>query len=85
MWAVFYRTQAGAEPVRDFIRELPREDRRIVGNDIATVEFGWPTGKPTCAPLGLGLWEVRSDLTSGRIARVLFTLHQARWCSCTGL
>lgn len=74
--AVFYRTKAGAEPAREFIRDLPREDRRIIGNDIATVEFGWPVGKPTCAPLGLGLWEVRSDLTGKRIARVLFTLHQ---------
>jgi len=74
--AVFYRTKQGAEPVRDFIRTLPREDRRIIGNDIATVEFSWPVGKPTCAPLGMGLWEVRSDLTGKRIARVLFMLHQ---------
>jgi phage-related protein len=62
--------------VRDFIKALPREDRRIIGNDIATVEFGWPVGKPTCGALGRGLWEVRSSLTSNRIARVLFMLHQ---------
>ena len=74
--AVFYRTKQGAQPVRDFIRDLQRDDRRTIGNDIATVEFGWPVGKPTCAPLGSGLWEVRSDLTSKRIARVLFILHQ---------
>jgi hypothetical protein len=47
--AVFYRTQQGTEPVRDFIRSLAREDKRIIGADIATVEFGWPVGKPTCA------------------------------------
>jgi phage-related protein len=74
--AVFYRTERGAEPVRDFLRALPREDRRIVGSDIATVEFGWPVGRPTCAPLGMSLWEVRSALTSNRIVRVLFMLHQ---------
>jgi phage-related protein len=45
---------------------------------IATVEFGWPVGKPTCAPLGSGLWEIRSDLTSRRIVRVLFMLHQSQ-------
>jgi phage-related protein len=74
--AVFYRTKQGAEPVRDFIRALVREDRRIIGNDIATVEFGWPIGKPKCAPLGMSLWEVRSNLSSNRIARVLFILHE---------
>jgi phage-related protein len=73
--ADFYRTKTGANPVRDFLFGLPREDRRIIGNDIATVEYGWPVGKPTCAPVGLGLWEVRSNLTSNRIARVLFTVH----------
>ena len=76
--AVFYRTEQGAEPVRDFILGLPREDRRVVGSDIATVEYGWPVGKPTCAPLGLGLWEVRSSLTTRRIARVIFTLHDGQ-------
>lgn len=73
--AVFYRTKQGAEPVRDFLLGLRRDDRRIIGNDIATVEYGWPVGKPTCAPLGLGLWEIRSSLTTKRIARVIFTLH----------
>jgi phage-related protein len=76
--AVFYQTKIGARPVRAFLLGLPRDDRRIIGNDIATVEYGWPIGKPTCAPLGLGLWEVRSDLTSNRIARVIFTLHEER-------
>ena len=76
--AVFYQTELGAQPVRNFLLGLPRDDRRIIGNDIATVEYGWPIGKPTCAPLGLGLWEVRSNLTSNRIARVIFTLHDDR-------
>ena len=57
---------------------LSRDDRRIIGNDVATVEYGWPIGKPTCAPLGLGLWEVRSHLTSNRIVRVIFTRHEGR-------
>ena len=76
--AVFYRTAQGAQPVRDFILGLPREDRRLIGNDIATVEYEWPVGKPTCAPLGLGLWEVRSTLASNRIARVIFMLHEGQ-------
>jgi phage-related protein len=74
--SAFYRTSQGARPVRDFLMELPRGDRRIIGNDIATVEYGWPIGKPTCAPIGLGLWEVRSNLPRNRIARILFTVHE---------
>ena len=56
--------------------KLSPEDRRIIGEDVATVEYGWPVGKPTCAPIGLGLWEVRSDLPNNRIARILFTPHE---------
>src|SRR6185312_9984517 len=74
--SAFYRTSQGARPVRDFLMELPCGDRRIIGNDIATVEYGWPIGKPTCAPIGLGLWEVRSNLPRNRIARILFTVHE---------
>ena len=76
--AVFYRTSQGIEPVREFILDLPREDRRIVGADIATVEYRWPIGKPTCAPLGMGLWEVRSHLTTKRIARVIFAVQDGQ-------
>ena len=64
--------------MRDFIRNLSREDRRVIGEDIATVEYGWPVGKPTCAPLGMGLWEVRSSLTTKRIARVIFMVEEGQ-------
>ena len=33
---------------------------------------------PLCRALGKGLWEVRSELTQGRIARVLFSIHEGR-------
>lgn len=51
-------------------------DRSTIGRDIATVEFGWPIGMPTCRPLGDGSWEVRSNLTDGRISRVLFCIAE---------
>lgn len=70
--AVFYRSGNGVEPVRDWLKALPEVDRRIVGFDIAVVEFGWPVGMPLCRSLGGGLWEVRCNLTHGRIARVIF-------------
>ena len=72
---VFYKTEAGNEPVREWLKELSPDDRRIMGEDIKDVECSWPIGMPLCRALGKGLWEVRSDLTHGRIARVLFCIH----------
>ena len=66
---VFYCTSGGAEPVLEWLRSLPAEDRRAIGTDLATVQFGWPIGMPLCRPLGDRLWEVRSSLPSRRIAR----------------
>jgi phage-related protein len=70
--AIFYRTEAGGEPVREWLKNLPREDRKRIGEDIKTVEFGWPIGMPVCRPLGDGLYEVRTNLNQNRIARVFF-------------
>jgi phage-related protein len=70
--AVFFRTAAGGEPVRDWLKALPPDDRRAVGDDIRAVEFGWPVGMPLVRPMGGGLHEVRTSLPSRRIARVLF-------------
>lgn len=69
---VFYRTAGGAEPVLDWLRGLPRDDRQAIGTDLATVQFGWPIGMPLSRPLGNGLWEVRTTLPGRRIARLLF-------------
>jgi phage-related protein len=71
--AIFFRTAAGGEPVRQWLKSLsPIEDRKQIGVDIKVVEFGWPIGMPVCRPLGDGLYEVRSSLSQNRIARVLF-------------
>src|SRR3954463_13319600 len=73
---VFYRTSGGVEPVLEWLRSLPAEDRRAIGTDLATVQFGWPLGLPLCRPLGEGLWEVRSSLASKREARVIFGFYE---------
>ena len=71
--AIFYRTETGAEPVRDWLKNLPySEDRKRIGEDIKTIEFGWPIGMPVCRPLGDGIYEVRTSLAHNRIASVLF-------------
>ena len=74
--AIFYRTEAGGEPVREWLKRLSREDRKRIGEDIKTVEFGWPIGMPVCKPLGDGMYEVRTSLTQNRIARVLFYIDK---------
>ncbi len=75
--AIFYRTEAGGEPVREWLKGMPaREDRKRIGEDIKTVEFGWPIGMPVCRSLSGGIYEVRTNLTQNRIARVLFYLDK---------
>ena len=74
--ARFYISQTGRNPVRDWILALSADDRQTIGKDIQKVEFGWPIGRPHCAPLGHGLWEVRSDLADNRIARVVFCMGE---------
>ena len=72
----FWRSAAGREPVREWLNELSREDKRTVGRDIGKVQFGWPVGMPLCRPLSGGLWEVRSSLPSKREARVFIGFHE---------
>lgn len=74
--AAFYRNDAGAEPVRQWLEGLSKDDRFRIGTDLKTVELGWPIGMPTCRPMGDGLFEVRTDLTGNRTARVLFTITE---------
>ena len=73
--AAFYQTPGGNEPVRDWLLGLDERSRRIVGRDIATVEYGWPLGMPVCRQLGGGLLEVRSSIAEKRVARVIFVVH----------
>jgi len=62
--------------VRDWLRGLSSNDRKRIGSDIKTVEFGWPIGMPVCRPLGRAIYEVRTTLSQNRIARVLFYIDK---------
>lgn len=73
----FYALRSGTEPVRDWLHDLSREARRVVGEDIKTVQFGWPLGMPLVRKMETGLWEVRSRIPEG-MARVLFTVVEAK-------
>jgi phage-related protein len=74
---VFYRTGAGNEPVREWLKGLPEAERKLIGIDIKAVQFGWPLGLPLCDSLASGLWEVRSRLPS-RIARTIFCVESGQ-------
>ena len=78
--AAFFRTAAGSEPVRDWLKELAPVDRKAIGDDLRTLEFGWPLGMPLCRPLNgwPSLWELRSRLSEGRISRVIFAFVEGR-------
>jgi phage-related protein len=71
----FYMTDAGTEPVRDWLKSLSQDDRKRIGEDIKTVQYGWPLGMPLVRKMDRDLWEVRTSL-QGRVARVLFTLEE---------
>jgi phage-related protein len=71
----FYRTEAGREPVLEWLHGLNKEDRRAIGLDLMRVQFGWPIGMPLVRSLKDGLWEVRSTLPSQRIARLILCVH----------
>jgi phage-related protein len=72
----FYRTTTGTEPVLDWMRALERAERRLIGHDLARIQYGWPIGMPLCRSLGDGLWEMRRSLAGNRIARLIFFFHE---------
>jgi len=72
----FYKSDSGKEPVREWLKSLSREDMAIIGQDIKTVEYGWPLGMPLVRKMDKDLWEVRSDISDKCISRVFFTVYQ---------
>jgi phage-related protein len=73
--AYFFATAAGKEPVRIWLKDLPDEDRKKIGFDISTAQYGWPLGMPLVKNLEPGIWEIRTSLNK-KIARVLFTVDK---------
>jgi phage-related protein len=73
--AVFFRTETGREPVREWLQDLAKAERKIIGIDIMTVQFRWPLGMPLVRNIGAGIHEIRSTLPT-RIARTLFFVQE---------
>jgi antitoxin HicB len=72
----FFKTDAGSEPVRDWLRELSAIDRKTIGEDIKTVQFGWPIGMPLVRKLDKDLWGNSDSL--GR-AHCQSVVHSIGW------
>ena len=72
----FFRLDSGREPVREWLKGMHREHRKAIGEDVKTLQLGWPIGMPLARKMDEGLWELRSNLGSG-IARVFFTIYQS--------
>lgn len=73
----FYRTAAGHEPVREWLRSLTKEQRRAIGEAILEAQVGWPVGMPLVRKLERALWEIRASIPPNEIARVIFTMSDA--------
>ncbi len=69
----FFKTDTGNEPVREWLRSLSATEKKTIGEDVKTVQFGWPLGMPLVAHISGDIWEVRIRLET-RIARILFAL-----------
>ena len=76
--AVFYKTEAGNEPVREFLLALSDEDKKSLGADIMAVEMLWPVGYPRVRKLEKDLWEIRSVISDKRLVRIFFTVCENR-------
>jgi phage-related protein len=75
--AIFYQSSSGSEPVRNWLKALPKLERKVIGEDIAYVQFKWPIGKPRVDHLRGAIWEIRSSLGT-RIARTLFAVENSQ-------
>src|SRR5690348_10419521 len=69
----FFRLGDGREPVRDWLKGLPEEERQAIRRDLLRAQWRWPVGMPLCRAMGRGLWEIRTDLPTKRTARVLLS------------
>ena len=72
---VFFRLDSGREPAREWLRVLPKQQRKPIGEDIKTLQFGWPVGMPLARKMADDLWELRSHMPAG-IARTFFTVYR---------
>jgi len=72
---VFFRLDSGREPVREWLKELGRDTKKSIGEDIKTLQYSWPIAMPLARKLDVNLWEIRSNIKDG-IVRIIFTVYE---------
>ena len=72
---LFFQTETNHEPVREWLKNLSAKERKILGEDIKTVQFGWPLGMPLIRKLEKDLWEIRTK-SDHQIYRIIFTIYE---------
>jgi phage-related protein len=73
---IFFQASSGVEPVRDWLKSLPIEEKAEIGKDLMRAQWRWPVGMPLCRAMGDGLYEIRTSLPSNRISRVFVGLDR---------
>jgi len=73
---IFYRTAAGSEPVRDWLKGLDESERNEIGKDLRRAQWRWPVSMPLRRPMRDGLWEIRTDLPTKRTVLVFLCLYR---------
>ena len=76
--SLFFLTSSGNEPVREWLKSMNAEDRKVIGEDIKVVQFRWPLGMPLVRKMDSNLWEIRSKLENGNLSRVFFTVKGSK-------
>ena len=72
---IFWKAVNGKEPVKDWLRSLSKDQRKRIGEDLKTIEMGWPLGMPLVKHIQNGVWEARTKYKDG-IARVFFKMTE---------
>jgi hypothetical protein len=76
---IFFRADAGREPVREWLKGLPEAERHTIGKDLLRAQLPWPVGMPLCRPLGGGLWEIRTDLLGAQASERVGAMSKNIW------
>lgn len=74
---IFYKFENNKQPVREWLKSLSQEEKKLIGEAIKTVQFSYPIGMPLVKKISTDLWEVRINLNN-KIARVLFTIEDQK-------
>jgi phage-related protein len=76
----FYETNTGSKPVHEWLKAFPKEDRKIIGDDIRHVQEEWPVGMPICKNMGRikGCWEMRTRTRRLKSIRIFFTIENGQ-------